>query len=606
MSIKDQKTFLSNIHPFQVLTSEQMEICIKHMDIAYYPKDSVLINPEQIPNYFFIVIKGSVYEYSVENVVVMDYHHQDSFDSNSLIYGKCNNTFKVYEDLICYELEKNTFLKLIELNQQFKDYFLKDLVNKIQTLKNKEYTSELSSFMIAKVEDTLIHEACIIDEDTKLIDAIQKSMEYKTSSIIVKRKTGEYGIITDSLLKTKVLLEGRDLSIPVKNIAIFPLLTVNNDDYLFEALTVLIKKNIKRVGVTNNKDEMIGILEQIDVLSHFANHTYVVDSKIKKAKNLEDLKDSSKDLINIISSLHAKGVKVNHISNLIGQLNTKVYQKLYELILPKELRNNACFIVMGSEGRNEQIIKTDQDNALVIKDGIEVEQYKFYMNEITKNLIDFGYPICEGNIMVSNPFWCKTVNEYKNETARWIEAPGIQNYMDLAIFFDSFAVAGNKELLINLKDNLFNKLHDKDVFMAYFAKATLAFDTPNTVTNIMTKSHIIDIKKTAVFPIVQGIRSLALKEKIRETTTIKRIKILENRKVLEKDKAAELLEAFDFVNTIRLKSQLFDIQHGKKITNEIDTHTLGKIERDLLKDSFKIINEFKRFISYTFRIDRIS
>ena len=351
---------------------------------------------------------------------------------------------------------------------------------------------------------------------------------------------------------------------------------------------------------------MIGILEQIDVLSHFANHTYVVDSKIKKAKNLEDLKDSSKDLINIISSLHAKGVKVNHISNLIGQLNTKVYQKLYELILPKELRNDACFIVMGSEGRNEQIIKTDQDNALVIKDGIEVEQYKFYMNEITKNLIDFGYPICEGNIMVSNPFWCKTVNEYKNETARWIEAPGIQNYMDLAIFFDSFAVAGNKELLINLKDNLFNKLHDKDVFMAYFAKATLAFDTPNTVTNIMTKSHIIDIKKTAVFPIVQGIRSLALKEKIRETTTIKRIKILENRKVLEKDKAAELLEAFDFVNTIRLKSQLFDIQHGKKITNEIDTHTLGKIERDLLKDSFKIINEFKRFISYTFRIDRIS
>ena len=606
MSIKDQKTFLSNIHPFQVLTSEQMEICIKHMDIAYYPKDSVLINPEQIPNYFFIVIKGSVYEYSVENIVVMDYHHQDSFDSNSLIYGKCNNTFKVYEDLICYELEKNTFLKLIELNQQFKDYFFKDLVNKIQTLKNKEYTSELSSFMIAKVEDTLIHEACIIDEDTKLIDAIQKSMEYKTSSIIVKRKTGEYGIITDSLLKTKVLLEGRDLSIPVKNIAIFPLLTVNNDDYLFEALTVLIKKNIKRVGVTNNKDEMIGILEQIDVLSHFANHTYVVDSKIKKAKNLEDLKDSSKDLINIISSLHAKGVKVNHISNLIGQLNTKVYQKLYELILPKELRNNACFIVMGSEGRNEQIIKTDQDNALVIKDGIEVEQYKFYMHEITKNLIDFGYPICEGNIMVSNPFWCKTVNEYKNETARWIEAPGIQNYMDLAIFFDSFAVAGNKELLINLKDNLFNKLHDKDVFMAYFAKATLAFDTPNTVTNIMTKSHIIDIKKTAVFPIVQGIRSLALKEKIRETTTIKRIKILENKKVLEKDKAAELLEAFDFVNTIRLKSQLFDIQHGKKITNEIDTYTLGKIERDLLKDSFKIINEFKRFISYTFRIDRIS
>ena len=605
MSIQDQKTFLSNIHPFQVLTSEQMEMCIKHMDIAYYPKDSILINPEKIPNYFFIVIKGSVYEYSNDDIVLMDYQNQDSFDSNSLIYGKCVNTFKVFEDLICYEIEKKTFLKLIELNQQFKDYFLNDLVNKIQSLKDKEYTSELSSFMIAKVEDTLIHEPCIVDENTKLIDAIEKSMEYKTSSIVVKKDTGEYGIITDSLLKIKVLLEGRDLTIPVKDIAIFPLLNVNNDDYLFEALTILIKKNIKRIGVTNNKNEMIGILEQMDILSHFANHTYVVDSKIKKSKNIEELKNASKDLLIIIKSLHAKGVKVNHISNLIGQLNTKVYQKLYSLILPIELQNNACLIVMGSEGRNEQIIKTDQDNALVIKDGIDIELYKPYMHEITKHLIDFGYPSCEGNIMVSNPFWCKTVNAYKNEIARWIESPTFQNYMDLAIFLDSFAVAGNKELLINLKNDLFDKVHDKDVFLAYFAKATLTFDTPNTITNIINKSHYIDIKKAAIFPIVQGIRSLALREKIKETTTIKRIKILEDKKILEKEKVAELLEVFEFVNTLRLKTQLEYIHNGKKINNEINSHNLGKIERDLLKDSFKIINEFKRFISYTFRIDKI-
>ncbi|CAM3412281.1 DUF294 nucleotidyltransferase-like domain-containing protein [Arcobacter aquimarinus] len=606
MSIQDQEAFLSNIHPFQVLSPGQMSMCIQHMDIAYYPKDSILITPEKIPNHFFIIIKGTVHEYSPENIIVMDYQHEDSFDSNSLIYGKCTNTFKVYEDLICYEIDKSAFLNLIEKNQQFKDYFLKDLVNKIQTLKDKEYTSQLSSFMIAKVEDTLIHEACIVEEDTKLLDAIQKSTEYKTSTIIVKNSKGGYGIITDSLLKVKVLLEQRDLTIPVKDIAIFPLLTVNNDDYLFEALTILIKKNIKRVGVTNSNGEMIGILEQIDILSHFANHTYVVDSKIKKAKNIEDLKRASNDLLNIIKSLHAKGVKVNHISNLIGQLNTKVYQKLYNLVLPKELQKDACLIVMGSEGRNEQIIKTDQDNALVVKDGIDVEQYRPYMNKITDYLIDFGYPRCEGNIMVSNPFWCKTVNEYKKETARWIEAPDMQNYMDLAIFFDSFAVAGDKELLINLKDDLFNKLHDKDVFMAYFARATLAFDTPTTIGNFMTKTHFIDIKKAAVFPIVQGIRSLALRERIRETTTVKRIKILEEKKIIEKNKAAELLEAFDVVNTLRLKSQLEDIQTGKKINNEIDTHSLGKIERDLLKDSFKIVIEFKKFINYTFKIDKIS
>ncbi len=606
MSIQDQETFLSNIHPFKVLTPGQMSMCIQHMDIAYYPKDSILITPEKIPNNFFIIIKGTVFEYSPDNVVVMDYQNEDSFDSNSLIYGKCSNTFKVQEDLICYEIEKKAFLTLIEKNQQFKDFFLKDLVNKIQTLKDKEYTSQLSSFMIAKVEDTLIHEACIVDGNTRLIDAIQKSMEYKTSTIIVKKEANLYGIITDSLLKVKVLLEGRDLTIPVETIATFPLLTVHNDDYLFDALTILIKRNIKRVGVTNRDGEMIGILEQIDILSHFANHTYVVDSKIKKSKNIEDLKHASQDLINIIKTLHAKGVKVNHISSLIGQLNTKIYQKLYSLVVPMELQNDACFIVMGSEGRNEQIIKTDQDNALVVKDGIDIEQYRPYMNQIEEHLIDFGYPTCEGNIVVSNPFWCKTVSEYKNQIAKWLETPKTQNYLDLAIFLDSFAVAGDKELLINLKEDLFDKLHDNPVFMAYFAKATLTFDTPSTISSFISKTLFIDIKKAAVFPIVQGIRSLSLKEKIRETTTVKRIKILEDRKILEKNKAAELIEAFDVVNTLRLKAHLDDIQSGKNITNEIDVHALTKIERDLLKDSLKIIIEFKKFINYTFKVDKVS
>ncbi|BAK70196.1 MAG: DUF294 nucleotidyltransferase-like domain-containing protein [Aliarcobacter butzleri] len=605
MSIQDQESFLSNIHPFEVLTPSQMAMCIQHMDIAYYPKDTILISPEKIPEHFFIIIKGSVYEYSNENIVVMDYQHEDSFDSNSLIYGKCDHTFKVNEELICYEIEKKTFLGLIEKNQEFKDFFLKDLVNKIQSLKDKEYTSQLSSFMIAKVGDTLIHEACMVDENTKLIDAIEKSMQFKTSTIIVKKSDGGYGIITDSLLKVKVLLQGRDLTIPVRDIAIFPLLTIQKDDYLFEALTILIKRNIKRIGVTNNNGEMIGILEQIDILSHFANHTYVIESKIKNANKVEDLKIASNEFLNIIKSLQAKGVKIYHISNLIGQLNTKVYQKLYSLVLPEELQKNACLIVMGSEGRNEQIIKTDQDNALVIKNGIDVEQYRPYMQQLTNHLIDLGYPPCEGNIMVSNPYWCKTADEYKTDITKWINSPDMKSYLDLAIFIDAFAVAGDKELLINLKEYLYNKIQSKDIFMAYFAKSTLAFDTPTTFSSFMAKDDLINIKKAAIFPIVQGIRSLALREKIKETTTIKRIKILEARNILEKTKAAELIEAFEIASTLRLKNQLDCIQEGVALTNEINTNDLGKIERDLLKESFKIVVEFKKFINYIFKLDKI-
>lgn len=605
MSIQDQESFLSKIHPFEVLTPSQMSKCIQHMDIAYYPKDTVLISPEKIPNYFFIIIKGSVYEYSKENIVVMDYQSEDTFDSNSLIYNRCENTFIVNEELICYEIDKAIFLELLEKNKDFKDFFLQDLVNKIQTLKNKEYTSELSSFMIAKVKDTLIHPACIVDEDTKLIDAIDKSMDFKTSTIIVKSAKQGYGIITDSLLKIKVLLQGRDLSIPVKDIAIFPLLSITEDDYLFEALTILLKRNIKRVGVVNSNGDMIGILEQIDILSHFANHTYVIESKIKNAKSVEDLKSASKDFIDIIVSLQAKGVKIHHISNLIGQLNTKIYQKLFSLVLPENLQKDACLFVMGSEGRNEQIFKTDQDNALIVRDGVDVEQYRPYMQQLTEDLIYLGYPPCDGNIMVSNPYWCKSFSAYQDSVIRWLNNnQDMKNFLDLAIFVDSFAVAGDKNMLIDLKDFLYSKSNN-DIFMAYFAKATTTFETPTTISSFMGKQNLINIKKAAIFPIVHGIRSLSLREKIKETTTVKRIRILEQKKVLEHDKAAELIEAFEIANNLRLKNQLETYQKTKSISNEIDVNALGKIERDLLKESFKIVNDFKKFISYIYKLDKI-
>lgn len=604
MSIQDQEVFLSNIHPFELLSPSQMSLCLEHMDIAYYPKDTVLISPNKIPDTFFIIIKGSVFEYNKDKNLIMDYQSEDSFDSNSIIYGKCEHTFKVNEELICYEIDKKIFLDLLEKNQEFKNFYLTDLVNKIKTLKDKEYTSELSSFMIAKVEDTLIHDACIVDEDTKLIDAIDKSMKYKTSTIIVKSSAGEYGIITDSLLKVKVLLQGRDLTIPVKDIAIFPLLSVRKDDYLFDALTILVKRNIKRVGVVDINGQMIGILEQLDILSHFANHTYVIESKINDAKNIEDLKSASKDFFDIITSLQAKGVKIQHISNLIGQLNTKVYQKLYELVLPENLQEDACLFVMGSEGRNEQIIKTDQDNGLIVRDGVDVEQYRPYMEELTKSLIYLGYPPCDGNIMVSNPFWSKSYKEFKEGIVKWISTADMKNYLDLAIFIDAFAVAGDKELLIELKEFLYAKAQN-DVFLAYFAKSTTAFETPTAISSFIGKNSLINIKKAAVFPIVQGIRSLALKEKIKETVTIKRIQILQEKNILEKSMADELIEAFEIASTLRLNNHISLINSAKEVSNDIDTNNLSKIERDLLKESFKIVNEFKDFISYKFKLNKI-
>ena len=169
MSLRDQESFLSNIHPFEVLTEEQMNLCIKNMDIAYYPKDTTILSPDKNSTHYFIIIKGTVHEISTDNELVMDFHQEDSFDANALIYNECKNNFVVKEDLICYELEKKAFLTLIEQNAEFKEFFLNNLVNKLQNLKEKKYTSELSSFMIARVDDKVIHTPYIVKKCIKLI-----------------------------------------------------------------------------------------------------------------------------------------------------------------------------------------------------------------------------------------------------------------------------------------------------------------------------------------------------------------------------------------------------------------------------------------------------
>ena len=208
------------------------------------------------------------------------------------------------------------------------------------------------------------------------------------------------------------------------------------------------------------------------------------------------------------------------------------------------------------------------------------------MQQLTEHLIDLGYPPCEGNIMVSNPYWCKTADEYKTDITKWINSPDMKSYLDLAIFIDAFAVAGDKELLINLKEYLYNKIQSKDIFMAYFAKSTLAFDTPTTFSSFMAKDDLINIKKAAIFPIVQGIRSLALKEKIKETTTIKRIKILEDKKILEKILVVD--EILDNIKDTQPKNYDFN-----KI-DLIDEEKLNELKQKFLDKKHIFISTHKK------------
>jgi len=603
MSLHDQEAFLKSIHPFELLTPRELTKAVNSMDIAYYKKDTTLISPDKISEFLYLIIKGEVGEYHKDELIKV-YNNSNTFDADSLIYDKTEDTFTVLEELICFEMKKEDFKSLLDSNIEFKNYFIKDLANKIQSAKQKEYSTQMSGFMIARVSDSYLHDPCIVGADKPIMDALKEMEELKTNCILVDND-GELGIVTDSILRRHILYENYDKYGPIGPIALSPIITIEHNDFLFNALLSFTKNSIKRIVVTKD-DKVIGILEQLDLLSYFANHTYLVAVQIKKATSIEELKLASADFINIIKKLHAKGTKVEYIAKLISELNEKIYEKLYEMIVPKELGKKACLIVMGSEGRKEQMLKTDQDNALIIEDNEDIEQYTTYMEEFTKTLIDFGFPKCEGNIMVSNSYWRKNITSYKDEIDRWLEAPTGDDYMHLAIFFDAISVAGNHELLEKLKNMVFEGVKDRSVFMANFAKAALLFETPiGMFTNLIAKDNQIDVKKGGIFPIVQGIRSMALENGIHTTNTNSRMRELKKLKIVDDSFCDALEEAFDTLLNLRLQERLRYFEHEEDPDNHIDVKNLNQLELELLKDSLKIVNKFKDFLTHHFKISMV-
>lgn len=603
MSMYDLEAFLRSIYPFGLLSKKEMSGVIASVNIAYYKKETLLLSPSLNAEFLYVVIKGEVGEYQEEELVKV-YGKSSSFDADALIYGKSESHFKVLEELICYELKKEDFLALLDSNAAFKAYYIQGLANKIQSAKQKEYTTELSGFMMARVHDSYLHEPTVVETECAIMSALRQ-MEAKKSSCIVVRSAQGYGIVTDSVIRRHVLFEGYDKEASIGPIALFPMITIEADDYLFNALLMFTKHSIKRLVVTKN-GEIVGILEQLDLLSYFANHSYLVAVQIRKATTFEELKQASLDVTSIVKKLHAKGTKVDYIAKLISEIHEKIYEKLYHMIVPEALAQKACLIVMGSEGRKEQMLKTDQDNALIIAEKEDAEAFVPYMQRFNEVLIDFGFPKCEGNIMVSNPYWRKSLGEYEKEIVRWLDAPNMEDVMNMAIFVDSIAVAGERRLLAHLKRKLYEGVEGQSPLLANFAKPAVAFETPIGIfAHLIAEDNRIDVKKGGIFPIVHGVRSLALEYKIEATDTVMRIKKLAKEEVFDANFASTLIEALDTFLSLRLKERL-ERGDDAPSDNLIRIEKLNQLELELLKDSFKIVNTFKKFLTHHFKLSLVS
>lgn len=611
--MQEQKKFISNIHPFNNLNTFELDDLVEDLDIVYFKANSIVQTQDSNPEFLYFVLKGLIQEINDDEVLSV-YSKGEIFDSVSLIKNHSKNSFVAIEESICYALKKERFMQILSSNQQLENYFFQSISDKLNNNILNEKNKDMANIMIAKVKDAKVHKAVVVDTNKTIYEAAKIIKQEKIPTLLLKDEDGEMYIVTDSDFRQKVILNRMDYDDLVVKIASKGLIYINEDDFLFNAQLQMAKHGLKRVVVKNDHDEIVGILDQISLSSFFATNTFAVSNQIINAETLDELKEASHSFIKIIKSLNAKGVKIEFISKLINQLNKKLLDKLYKILAPKELIGKSCLVVMGSEGRAEQILRTDQDNALIISDDCSISEEKLreFTHLFTETLVDFGFPRCEGNIMVSNPYWCRKQSDFKELIYEWVNSPSGDNFMNIAIFYDALCVSGDIEIIKELKNYLFKISSNSQSFYTNFARVINSFDVPlgffdGFVFNSKDEKHKdeIDIKRGGIFIIVQGIRSLSIQNRVLNTNTIKRINSLKELKVLDDESAKELIMAFNILNSLKLKASLEKLDKKEKIDNFVNPNRLTIMEKDLLKESFKIVNKLKKRLENHFKLNYV-
>jgi len=599
--------------PFSLLDEQEQNQLRASLDIGYYQTGETLLAAGDVPEGVYVILKGQVGESDVvesddeesrHEHVFVHYTNEDYFGAWSAIRGKAIHNFIAEEETICHILPTKVLLDLSASNSRFADYFQQSLSAKTEIQAQEGGDQDMAEFMLAQIKDGVIREPLIVLEGTSICEATLMMREKHADCVLVKRGN-RYGMVTGTDLLDAVVIDKLELTSDVAEIASYRLISTTSDDYLFNALITMTQQHVERVVVMDD-NQLAGVVELTDVLSYFSSHSHVIGLRIARAKTIEDLYEAAHGLNDLIKALVTHGVKARFAMDLIAAMNGRVIAKLFDLIVPVDMQPHVCLVVMGSEGRGEQVIKTDQDNALIFRDGLIWPEMQETMQKFSETLISFGFPKCPGDIMVSNPAWVKSIGDWTQQLSDWSYRCEGEAQMNLAIAVDAHPVAGNHALFKTSRNWFLRHLQNNDVFFSHFAKASLEFDTPLTFFGNLKEKGELDVKKGGIFPIVHGIRTMALQYKILETNTFKRIEALVELGQMKEEHGRELAEALALFIQTRLRQQVKRIDDSNdgvdQTPNTIELANLDKMERDLLRDGLHIVKGFKKHLSLRYHL----
>ncbi len=442
------------------------------------------------------------------------------------------------------------------------------------------------------------------------------TMQRRNISSLVVCTTGEppVGILTDRDLRNKVVAGGVDPgTLSVTQVMSSPVITIAEDAYLFEALHLISRHRIHRLVVTGPAGELAGIITDSDILRVQTHSPQQLVREIEEAANLEELKVLHQRVQELVRHLIGTGVHIRDLVRLIAHLNDRVVIRLIDLLRTGRfagLSERCAFLVLGSQGRGEQTLTTDQDNALVYADGlpaVDVHRLEEFSRDLIESLMDIGVPSCPGGTMANNEQWRRSVDQWRSVLDRWFSTPTPEHIINLSMFSDLRMLSGDPSLELALKAHITGRLQGNEIYLGHMFANLLSFAGPlGWFGKIQTEKgeHAgqIDLKRAGIFTITEGAKILALAHGVQETGTAQRIERLSEQGVLTQKEADDLTASFYALVHFRLHAQVDAMGAGRQPDNRIRLTELNRMEQERLKAALEGVRSFQEDMGRRYRL----
>jgi CBS domain-containing protein len=556
--------------PFDQMEAAALEFLSRHLQLAYRARGEVVVGPESgVVDRLYIVKQGAVRGSGGAADVVLG--PGECFPLGALAARRATvYTYRADADSFCWELPAERFHELLERSARFRAFSTEHLAQLVErshrALRAEAAESALDGAgMLAPLKSVLRRSPVSCRDDLALGEAIRRMHAERVGSIVAVDAAGVPAGIFTTVDLLASMAAGAPLDAPLSSRMSARPVTLEEEATLADAALAMARHGFRHIVVTRD-GKLSGVVSERDLFALQRLGLRRTAERIRGAGALAELVEAAHDVRALTRHLLAQGVAAGPLTAMISALNDALSQRVIHLAGAKHSLAGAwCWLALGSEGRMEQTLVTDQDNALMVESG--KQSFLAFADRVNRDLDACGFPLCKGDIMARNPRWCLTPGEWRGVFDGWIRNPGAQALLNASVFFDFRALAGDARLAGTLRTAVLEQTRGNRAFCRALAESALQTRPPLGLLSDFSAEDI-DLKLLGARPFVDAARVLALAAGTPQTGTAERLRAAGE---------GAAVDAFHYVQTLRLRSG----------ANRVRVAELNAIDRRVLKEAFR-------------------